>query len=53
MMVVVRFFCLDSVVAVIGLYLGSALLVILIGVGLYGLMRRYVPTFLSVITGGR
>lgn len=51
--VAVRFFRPESEGAVIALYLGSALLVILVGLGLYALMRRYMPTLLSLITGGR
>ena len=40
-------------VEVIGLYLGSACVVIGIGLALYGGMRRCVPSFLLLITGGR
>lgn len=49
----VRYFPPESEAAMIGLYLGSSLLVILIGIGLFALMKRYLPAFLAVITGGR
>ena len=42
-----------SELEVIGLYLGSACVVIGIGLALYGGMRRCVPSFLLLITGGR
>ena len=51
--VVVRYLPPGSELEVIGLYLGSACVVIGIGLALYGGMRRCVPSFLSLITGGR
>ncbi|WP_455623636.1 acyltransferase family protein [Parabacteroides sp.] len=51
--VVVRYLPPGSELEVIGLYLGSACVVIGIGLVLYGGMRRCVPSFLSLITGGR
>lgn len=51
--VVVRFFPPETEAGMISLYLGSALFVILVGIALYGLLRRFVPSFLSLITGGR
>lgn len=50
---VIRFFSPGTEWAIISLYLGSALLIICVGVVLYGLLRKYVPSFLSLITGGR
>ena len=51
--VVVRYLPPGSELEVIGLYLGSACVVIGIGLALYGGMRRCVPSFLLLITGGR
>ena len=50
---VVRYLPPGSELEVIGLYLGSACVVIGIGLALYGGMRRCVPSFLLLITGGR
>lgn len=51
--VIIRFFPPETEWAIISLYLGSALLIICVGVVLYGLLRKCVPSFLSLITGGR
>lgn len=51
--VVIRFFPPATEWAIVSLYLGSALLIIWLGVALYGLLRKCVPSFLSLITGGR
>lgn len=51
--VAIRFFPPGTEWTIISLYLGSALLIICVGVVLYGLLRKSVPSFLSLITGGR